>query len=298
VFVKISAADLSPRLGVESFADTTLAKALKRLPDVAVSGPWIAGGAVRRTVQGEKLDSDFDFFFAGEEQANRFASEMLSLGAAQTAATDKATTFLLPAEMPNEGVYLPEMKVQAIRFQYYRDAEAVIDSFDFTLSQFAYDGESVYLGTFALWDVARKRIVIPPDQLRRLLYSSASEVRTLQPTASTPLPSVPADSSALTPGRSRLGAFLEKVKGFGRAILVWLLGDSEAVIGEPCFDCSSTALRLPDVVHAIASSCNRRMVGNCEDCEEPRILTPAGNCSKCGSTSVSLRRAKPWSTAA
>jgi hypothetical protein len=174
----ITANDLSGRLGVESFAGTTLAKALSRLPNVGVSGPWIAGGAVRRTMTGEKLDSDFDFFFRDEAQAKAFAEAMVALGAAKMAQTDKATTFMLPSETPEEAVYLPELKVQAITFAYFPDAEAVIDSFDFTLSQFAYDGESVYVGTFSLWDVARKRIVIhrisyAVSTIRRLMKYAA-----------------------------------------------------------------------------------------------------------------------------
>lgn len=176
--MKIPASSLCGRLGVESFNDTSLAKALTRLPDLGAAGPWIAGGAVRRTINGEKLDSDFDFFFASEQQADQFETAMRGLGAGQTAKTEKATTFTLPTEMPEDGVYLPEMKVQAIRFQYFADAEAVIDSFDFTLSQFAFDGEAIYVGPFSLWDVARKRIVIHKitygvSSVRRLLKYAA-----------------------------------------------------------------------------------------------------------------------------
>lgn len=158
--MKIQTADLCKRLGVESFAETKLVKALSRLPPVGANGPWIAGGAVRRTIQGEALDSDFDFFFRDEVQARQFAKAMDDLGAAKIAESPKAMTFMLPSEAVEGKTYLPEMKVQAIAFAYFPDAEAVIDSFDFTLSQFAYDGSNVYIGTFSLWDVARKRIVI------------------------------------------------------------------------------------------------------------------------------------------
>jgi hypothetical protein len=158
--MKIQKADLCGRLGVESFTETALAKALSRLPSVGEFGPWIAGGAVRRTMTGEKLDSDFDFFFHDDLQAKAFTVAMSGLGAAKVTQTDKATTFMLPSKTPSEGVYLAEMKVQAITFAYFPNAEAVIDSFDFTLSQFAYDGESVYVGAFSLWDVARKRLVM------------------------------------------------------------------------------------------------------------------------------------------
>lgn len=175
--MRIKADDLAGRLGVVSFSETVLAKALTRLPDIGASGPWIAGGAVRRALNGEKLDSDFDFFFASEEQAKKFASDLAGLGAVKMASTEMAATYTLPAEMPEEGIYLPEMKVQLITFQFFTYPEAVIEAFDFTLSQFAYDGEAVYLGAFSLWDVARKRIVIHKvtygvSTVRRLLKYS------------------------------------------------------------------------------------------------------------------------------
>jgi hypothetical protein len=200
--MKIAAKDFCGRLGVESFSATILAKALERLPDVAESGPWIAGGAVRRTVQGEKLDSDFDFFFANSEQADAFESSLWALGAVQMGKTDKATTFTLPAKMPAEGVYLPEMKVQAIRFQFFVDPEALIDSFDFTLSQFAFDGESVFVGPFALWDVARKKIVINRvtygvSTLRRLLKYTAQGYTVCSGALATLLQQIVADPSVI-----------------------------------------------------------------------------------------------------
>ena len=172
--MKIEISTLLGRLGVADFAETTLAKALARLPSIGVDGPWIAGGAVRRTLQGEKLDSDFDFFFRDEAQAVAFEKALSEAGAVKMAETDKATTWTFPAEMPEEGVYLPEMRVQAIKFAYFATSEAVIDSFDFTLSQFAYDGDAVFVGPFSLWDVARKRIVIHKisygvSSVRRLL---------------------------------------------------------------------------------------------------------------------------------
>jgi hypothetical protein len=35
----------------------------------------------------------------------------------------------------------------------------VIDSFDFTICQFAFDGASIYMGDWSLYDLARKRLV-------------------------------------------------------------------------------------------------------------------------------------------
>jgi len=179
--VKVSANILAQRLGKESFEETILFKALSRVPELTAAGPWIAGGAVRRTVRGEKLDSDFDFFFASKEQEEKFTADLANMGARLLRKNDKNSLYILPSEIPEdmdgEGVYLPEMKIQLINFTYFESAEKVIDSFDFTLCQFAYDGASLYMSDFALWDAARKKLVptrisFAVSSLRRLMKYS------------------------------------------------------------------------------------------------------------------------------
>jgi hypothetical protein len=88
--IKVTAENLAERLGKETFEETILFKALSRVPALSSAGPWIAGGgAVRRTVCGEKLESDFDFFFARKEQADKFASELSNMGARLLRENDK-----------------------------------------------------------------------------------------------------------------------------------------------------------------------------------------------------------------
>lgn len=161
--IRLKAESVCNRIGVEKFSETHLVKCLARLLLVNAEGPWIAGGAVRKTLQCAPLDSDFDFFFANESQAEQFHADMTDLGAQVVSKTQKNSTYMLPAKVPEgaegKGVKLPELKVQAIKFQYYVSPEHVIDSFDFTLSQFAYDGSDLIVSEFALWDVARMRLV-------------------------------------------------------------------------------------------------------------------------------------------
>jgi hypothetical protein len=182
--MKILAENLCSRIGVTQFSDTILDKVLNHVTDggaVSSRGPWIAGGAVRRTITGEKLDSDFDFFFANEQQATDFETLLINRGALLQHKNEKNSTYILPAEpvpdllhQDGSDVILPEIKIQVIKFRYYNSAEEVIDSFDFTLTQFAYDGKFIYMGDFSLWDVARKRLVphritYAVSSLRRLL---------------------------------------------------------------------------------------------------------------------------------
>src|SRR5271166_1310451 len=143
---------IAKRLGLESFGQAVLGKALDRVPSIAPKcGPWIAGGAVRRTLQGENLNSDFDFFFHDVEQFEIFKVGLVAKGFRITATNDKNTSFKAPgyfedADGEGKGIWVPEMCVQAINFRYYDSPEEIIDSFDFTLSQFVYDGVDVHMG--------------------------------------------------------------------------------------------------------------------------------------------------------
>ena len=143
-----------------------LVKLLPSLPAVHVDGPWIAGGAIRRTLLGDSLSSDIDYFFRDEAQATAFHDDMLQRKGWEIRRTEQNVTYGLRVE--NATVI-----VQAIRMGFYPSPAAVIDSFDFTITQFAYDGESLYCGEFSLWDLARKRLA-----LHRLTYG-ASTVRRL-----------------------------------------------------------------------------------------------------------------------
>lgn len=161
--------------------DHELFQALGRLPDVSETGPWLAGGAVRRTLLRQPLDSDFDFFFASPEQFEAFAAKVKAAGGWQTSANEHNATFRLPSEAPAPigedqfSPYLPEITVQAITTQWYANLEAVLDSFDFTLCQFGYDGTRLVCGDHSLWDLGRKRLVP-----HRLTYGTASLRRLLK----------------------------------------------------------------------------------------------------------------------
>jgi hypothetical protein len=76
---------------------------------------------------------------------------------------DKNRTYIIPTKIEDgsydKNVYLPELKLQAINFRYFDTPEAVIDSFDFTICQFAFDGTNIYMGDWSLYDAAKKRLV-------------------------------------------------------------------------------------------------------------------------------------------
>lgn len=143
-------------------------KILPKLPQPAAVGPWIAGGALRRTLLGEGLTSDIDFFFRNAEQAATFHDDMLALKGWEIRRTGQNVTY---------GIHVDNAKiiVQAITIGYYLTPEAVIDSFDFTITQFAFDGTLLYCGEHSLWDLARKRLA-----LHRLTFGTSTVRRLIK----------------------------------------------------------------------------------------------------------------------
>lgn len=145
--------------------DHELFKALDRLPPLSNVGPWLAGGALRRTLLRQPLESDYDFFFASEGQYNLFCEKVKAAGGWQVHKNEHNTMFRLPSVAPKSvgedefSDYLPEIEIQAITAQWYDSLEDVLESFDFTLCQFGYDGTRLVCGDYSLWDLGRKRLV-------------------------------------------------------------------------------------------------------------------------------------------
>lgn len=158
------------RLNFEDFcarSDHDIAP-LKRVLDALPKGAWIAGGALRRTLLGQALDSDFDFFFRDQASLDAWASALPdTLTLVRETRHHKHWRGTLP------GSELP-VDIQAIKFAFYDRAEAVIDSFDYTITMFVLDGENLITTPEALWDLGRRRLAIhkvtyPVATLRRML---------------------------------------------------------------------------------------------------------------------------------
>jgi hypothetical protein len=161
--------DFLARSTDETFEESTLGKVLAALPRVSPQGPWIAGGAIRRVLLGQEPDSDFDFFFRDAAQLAQFSAILVEMGMEKVRETDHHIHY-----RGTLGLGALPRDIQCIRFSFYANAAAVVDSFDFTLCQFAFDGERVTCGEHSLWDLGRKRLAIhkityPVSTMRRLL---------------------------------------------------------------------------------------------------------------------------------
>lgn len=153
----------------DKFDDLTIVKVLSGLPALGSSGPWLGGGALRRTVLGEEPNSDFDFFFKDANQLAEFGRNIEGRGFYKVRESEHHIEY-----RGNIGGTGMPRDIQCIRFAYYQNAEAVIDSFDFTICQFAFDGSKMTCGEFSLWDLGRKRLAVhkltyPVSSMRRML---------------------------------------------------------------------------------------------------------------------------------
>jgi hypothetical protein len=171
----MTAFNLSDFLGRSTdkpFAETTLAVILAGLPPISSEGPWIAGGALRRTLLGAEPESDFDFFFRDAAQLTSFTSRLEASGFTKHRETQHHIHY---RGRIGDG---PARDIQCIRFAFYKSAAEVIDSFDYTICMLAFDGKTLTLGDFTLWDLGRRRLAIhkvtfPVATMRRMLkYTS------------------------------------------------------------------------------------------------------------------------------
>lgn len=145
---------------------------LEFLPDGAI----IAGGFALSVVNEDKNSKDIDFFFTSEDAFNKtlemFKSPPEGAWAYEGYVVNEAknTRYVLLTHATRPAV-------QLLRMVWYQSAEHVIDSFDFTISQFAFDNKNFYFNGAAMLDLARKRLVLhriqfPASTLRRLIKYS------------------------------------------------------------------------------------------------------------------------------
>lgn len=148
--------------------DLEIFTVLKELPEIHKDKVWLAGGAIRRTLIGDLLTSDLDFFFKSEDDLKQFRKELIDKGAEEVTKNDHQETYSI--QIKNKS-YL----IQLIKINYYDSVEDVLNSFDFTITQFAYDGKDLICGDYSLWDLARKRLA-----LHKLTYGVATMRRLIK----------------------------------------------------------------------------------------------------------------------
>jgi hypothetical protein len=137
---------------------------------------WLGGGALRRPILKQDTigESDFDFFFETEAGYTSFLAFVVSLGF--KVKKEMPSNITLTCTIKGDKDLVAEIVFQLIRIAYYPTAEELFQSFDFTLCQFAMElgTDTLLCGDTALYDVARKRIVLnkityPVASMRRII---------------------------------------------------------------------------------------------------------------------------------
>jgi hypothetical protein len=126
-------------------------------------GTWICGGAIRQWFTGKEKPSDIDVFAQTKEAHDNFVETRLK-DALIIHATANAVTYRGPEGQP----------VQLIKVAYYQNLHDILDSFDFNVCQFGWDGTTVYSTTYAIWSVLQNHLGVhklrpefAADSLRR-----------------------------------------------------------------------------------------------------------------------------------
>jgi hypothetical protein len=147
------------------------ASVIDRLPPLNLTnGPWLAGGSVRRFLEEQTTfgHNDFDIWFKNQDQYDQWNKWMLKNGE-YVFDSHNAITYKVQI---NGGLFV---KVQMIHLNFYQDAETLLNSFDFTMSQCLTDG--VYLATEVYQteqDIKNKKLTItntitsPVSTIRRI----------------------------------------------------------------------------------------------------------------------------------
>lgn len=163
------------------FASAALKSMLPYLP----AGAIVAGGSVANAVMGEDKASDIDIFFTSDEAFENTYKLLTNPPTEEDAwavrgYSCKHTWEQLCAEgkqmrfVKFEHKDKDRLPIQLIKMVWFNEAEDVIDSFDFTVTQFAVFNETFVFNPMALMDLYKKRINVhklqfPATALRRLI---------------------------------------------------------------------------------------------------------------------------------
>ncbi len=143
---------LSDFLGRHNIEDARF-DAVCNLVELDAAGPWIVGGAVRRLITRTPQDSDFDLAFPSEEALEACSTKLEVDGFKRLRATEEHVELI--GDIDDKPT-----TIQLLKVVYGENPEEVIDAFDFTICQLAYDGTDLICGAYTLWDLARESLVI------------------------------------------------------------------------------------------------------------------------------------------
>jgi len=186
-YIKEPIEDYFQRTRDISFQDTDLGKILEYLPRCYASGPWICGGALRRTLNRDPKDKiylgDIDYFCFCEEQARFLEKQIMDLKFLQE--EEKGVNFKFCIQKSKWALTFSieiinlsldhfllgnpssfrlrdrvKMQLQIIIRNYQQTVQETLDTFHYSICQFGYDGTNLIYSPIGLWDL-RNKILTP-----------------------------------------------------------------------------------------------------------------------------------------
>src|SRR6185312_5093576 len=121
---------------------------------------WIAGGAIRDYFSGVKVNTDYDLFFPNDIEYEKCKVYF------------KAKECSVKWESDNGMKIIYNGKTFDLVKKFFATPKETIDAFDFTVSMFAVDTETVYYGETTFIDLAKRQLMInkityPASTMRR-----------------------------------------------------------------------------------------------------------------------------------
>ena len=141
--------------------DSEFFKIIKQLPCLDENGPWVAGGSVWKSIEQIPLTSDIDVFFNSVEQAEEWYRQILSLPyinrvVSEPKSNQYNTSFKYHVHGKN---YNKTITIQLISFKMFNNIQELLEGFDFTACQFAFDGRKLYCGDTSFDDLRNREII-------------------------------------------------------------------------------------------------------------------------------------------
>jgi hypothetical protein len=161
--------------------------AIKSMLPFLPSGTYIAGGSVAAAILGQDIASDIDMFFDSGHTFERMYNLLQVPPSHEDAwALRGYTTDVSLQDVRDDNTIRfvkfthkdpTRLPIQLIKLVWFENKSSVINSFDFTVTQFAMDNNGLTYDPLALIDLLKKTIVIhksqyPVTTLRRLIKYS------------------------------------------------------------------------------------------------------------------------------
>jgi hypothetical protein len=135
------------------------------VPYVSPNRVWVSGGALRTLYNPGEQVNDYDLFFTDQSALDHVLTRLQQDGWKKTFECPKKELFTF---------YKHNIKLQCIAKRFYSDAEDLLNSFDFHVTQQSWDGRDFYIAKEAIRSIKSKKLTVhnityPVASLNRMM---------------------------------------------------------------------------------------------------------------------------------